>query len=71
MDDEALAKAGLTQEWGVRRQTHVGLVDSWYCDWLTARTVWEDEEAEGAAFIYRFITATVVVGDDNCDCDHG
>jgi hypothetical protein len=56
----SLAAAGLIQEWGVRRRTHIGPVDSWYDTWLVARNMWEDERHDGARLIMRYTTVTVV-----------
>lgn len=57
-DHEFLAACGLSPEWGVRRVTHVGLVDQWLVNEQLAQFVAEDEEAEGAVLIKRWVSTT-------------
>ena len=56
-DHEFLKSCGLTQEWGVRWRTHVGVVDTWYDSKEIADDLLDEEALDrGARAITRWVT---------------
>jgi hypothetical protein len=55
-NDEFFEACNLSEEWGIRRQTHVGIVDSWYDSRAIAKAIIED----GEELIHRRIGPTWV-----------